>query len=88
MSATVAPSEFTKRTQRASAIAGIERSIPDGSALPLNPVALVWREEMIRRVAYYRSLQRQPCLGKELEDWLAAEREIDDLIACGGAPYA
>ena len=46
-----------------------------------------WREPMIRRAAYLRALNRGFQPGKELEDWLAAEREVDDLIACGAAPY-
>jgi Protein of unknown function (DUF2934) len=52
------------------------------------PAAIVWRDEMIRQAAYFRSQQRRPCPGKDLEDWLAAERQIDELRACGGAPYA
>jgi hypothetical protein len=59
------------------------------SAAPTcNPAAIVWREEMIREAAYFRSQRRRPGTGKDLEDWLAAEREIDELRACGGAPYA
>jgi hypothetical protein len=50
--------------------------------------AIGWREEMIRHTAYIRSQRRATCPGKELEDWLAAEQEVDLLIACGGAPYA
>jgi hypothetical protein len=46
-----------------------------------------WREPMIRRAAYLRSLDRGFQPGKELEDWLAAEAEIDHLMACGAAPY-
>jgi nicotinamidase-related amidase len=42
---------------------------------------------MIRRAAYLRSLNRGSRPGNELEDWLAAEQEIDELIACGAAPY-
>jgi Protein of unknown function (DUF2934) len=40
-------------------------------------VERAWREKCIRDAAYFRSLRRAPCVGKELEDWLAAEREID-----------
>jgi CBS domain-containing protein len=56
-------------------------------ATPNHPACLGWREPMIRRAAYLRSLDRPACPGKELEDWLVAEREIDNLIACGAAPY-
>jgi len=53
----------------------------------LHPVTQRWREPMIRRAAYFRSLNRGFQPGHELEDWLAAEREVDDLAACGAAPY-
>jgi hypothetical protein len=53
----------------------------------LHPATQGWREPMIRRAAYLRSLNRGFQPGKELEDWLAAEQEIEDLIACGAAPY-
>jgi hypothetical protein len=43
--------------------------------------------ETIRRAAYLRSLNRGFQPGKGLEDWLAAEHEIEHLIACGAAPY-
>ena len=52
-----------------------------------HPATQGWREPMIRRAAYLRSLNRRYQPGHELEDWLIAEREIDDLIACGAAPY-
>jgi len=35
------------------------------------------REERIAISAYWRAAQRQFAPGNELEDWLAAEREID-----------
>jgi hypothetical protein len=52
-----------------------------------HPATHGWREPTIRRAAYLRSLSRGFPPGKELEDWLAAEQEIDHLIACGAAPY-
>jgi len=42
-------------------------------------VERAWRESRIRKAAYFRSLCRPPGCGKELEDWLAAEREFDAL---------
>ena len=46
-----------------------------------NPlVEQAWRDKLIREAAYLRSQHRRPCLGKELEDWLAAEREIDESL--------
>ena len=44
-------------------------------------VERAWREKKIRDAAYFRSLRRAPCPGKEMEDWLAAEREVDDVCA-------
>ena len=44
-------------------------------------VERAWREKQIRDAAYFRSLCRPPGCGKELEDWLAAEQEIDGLRA-------
>jgi hypothetical protein len=54
----------------------------------LHPAIQGWREPMIRRAAYLRSLNRGFRPGNELEDWLAAEREVDELAACGAAPYS
>ncbi len=46
-----------------------------------NPlVEQTWRDKLVREAAYFRSQQRRPCAGKELDDWLAAEREIDELL--------
>jgi hypothetical protein len=36
---------------------------------------------MIREAAYFRAEHREFAPGHELEDWLAAEREIDWLLA-------
>lgn len=35
------------------------------------------REQMIAKAAYFRAEQRNFAPGHELEDWLAAEREVD-----------
>jgi Protein of unknown function (DUF2934) len=46
-----------------------------------NPlVEQAWRDKMVREAAYFRSQHRRPCHGKELEDWLAAEREVDEAL--------
>jgi hypothetical protein len=46
-----------------------------------NPlVEQAWRDKLVREAAYFRSQHRRPCPGKELEDWLAAEREIDESL--------
>jgi Protein of unknown function (DUF2934) len=36
-----------------------------------------WRGKMVCEAAYFRSQHRQPCIGRELEDWLAAEKEVE-----------
>lgn len=61
--------------------------VPFDIRLYLHPATHGWREPMIRMAAYLRSLNRRFQPGKELEDWLSAEQEIDHLIACGAAPY-
>jgi hypothetical protein len=35
---------------------------------------------MIRDAAYFRAQERGFTPGKEMEDWLAAEQEVDELI--------
>ena len=45
---------------------------------PLIPASL--RHDMIRDVAYYRAQARDFEPGRELEDWLVAEQEVDELI--------
>ncbi len=81
-----------RRPPRRAAACGSEQissapSTPLDTTPYLYPATRGWREPMIRRAAYLRSLNRQFQPGKELEDWLAAEQEIDNLIACGAAPY-
>jgi len=39
------------------------------------------REAMIREAAYFRAERRGFAQGAELDDWLAAEAEIDSLLA-------
>jgi len=44
---------------------------------PCPLAAQAWRERMIKEAAYYRFLQRGGGPDRELEDWEAAEREVD-----------
>lgn len=91
MSASVNPTSRGKSrpgTSSGSVSSARATSTPVDRPAVYHPAGMGWREEMIRRTANLRSQHRAPCPGKELEDWLAAEREIDQLIACGGAPYA
>lgn len=44
-------------------------------------VAAEQREDMVRTAAYFRAIQRGFAEGHAEEDWLAAEREIDERLA-------
>jgi len=44
------------------------------------------REELIRERAFLRAERRGFAPGAELDDWLAAEREVDHWLATRGAP--
>ena len=50
---------------------------------PLIPASL--RHDMIRDAAYFRAQARGFVPGKEVDDWLAAEQDVDELIMrrCG-----
>jgi hypothetical protein len=43
------------------------------------------REVMIREAAYFRAERRAFASGGEIEDWFAAEREIDDALTQSAA---
>jgi hypothetical protein len=45
---------------------------------PLIPASL--RSDMIRDAAYFRAEARGFAPGKEIEDWLAAEQDVEELI--------
>lgn len=53
-----------------------------------SPGNTVLRETMIRQAAYFRAEQRSFAPGKELEDWFAAEQEIDALLTQGASAAA
>ncbi|MEO8443756.1 MAG: DUF2934 domain-containing protein [Gammaproteobacteria bacterium] len=44
------------------------------------------RYRMIAEAAYFRAEQRGFVAGSELGDWLAAEIEVDDLLAAANTP--
>jgi Protein of unknown function (DUF2934) len=52
-----------------------------GNAPIFDPADTGLRDEMIRQAAYFRSQHRRDFPGNELDDWLAAEHEIDAMIA-------
>jgi len=87
------PIDPSRRGQpRRAASCGSEQ-VSSATSKPLDlrpyphPCTQGWREPMIRRSAYLRSLNRGFQPGKERDDWLAAEQEIENRIACGAAPY-
>lgn len=43
------------------------------------------RRRMVAEAAYYRALSRGFAAGGEVDDWLAAEREIDLLFGAAGS---
>src|SRR4051812_21467528 len=51
---------------------------PATRSVPLIPASL--RLDMIRDAAFFRAEARSFAPGQEIEDWLAAEQDIDDLI--------
>ncbi|HVO45761.1 MAG TPA: DUF2934 domain-containing protein [Steroidobacteraceae bacterium] len=72
-----------------------EAGAPSRSAHPELPAAELpdpcpaaeqaWRRRMIEEAAYYRYLHRGGQPGRELEDWVAAEHEVDAFLfmPCG-----
>jgi hypothetical protein len=63
------------------------KSIPETSmaaAQPSTSITASDRQAMIATAAYYRAEKRQFAPGGELEDWIAAESEIESLIDSGG----
>ncbi|MGQ9830185.1 MAG: DUF2934 domain-containing protein [Thermochromatium sp.] len=70
----------TKRGKSSSSTPA-ERSDHQGSLHQLANVSEEQRQDMIREAAYYKAEKRNFAPGHEAEDWAAAEREIDELIA-------
>ncbi len=59
--------------------AGWPENLPD----PKSTHPAIWaafRHRMVSDAAYLRSQHRQPCIGRELEDWLAAEHEVEEYL--------
>jgi hypothetical protein len=54
---------------------------PNSSASPnQRPIDPTQREAVIRKAAYLRAERRGFGMGKEIEDWLAAEAEVDSSL--------
>jgi hypothetical protein len=56
----------------------IHRAAVSSRGSPLIPASL--RHDMIRHAAYFRAQARGFVPGKEIEDWLAAEQDVEELI--------
>jgi hypothetical protein len=73
----------TSRQPEAAPVAS--DSTPAPAAAIVLSLSTVDRELMIRTAAYYRAERRNFASGHALEDWLAAESEIDAALL-GGSP--
>jgi hypothetical protein len=77
----------TRRTTDTSATKPATRRTVLGrsTAAGTRPVSAEARRAMIAERAYLRSERRGFAPGREAEDWLAAEAEIDSLLKAGRA---
>ena len=71
----------TPKRGKSSASTAPKLSDHQGSLRELATVSEAKRQDMIREAAYYKAEKRRFAPGHEAEDWAAAEREIDELIA-------
>jgi hypothetical protein len=55
-------------------------------SLPVKQVSAEERWSMIAQAAYFRAEQRNFAPGHELEDWVAAEGEVDRKLARSDSP--
>jgi len=62
------------------------RELPSPEQAPDVPAAEKTREGMIRDAAYLLAERRGFCPGKELDDWLEAEQQIDRWLAAHASP--
>jgi Protein of unknown function (DUF2934) len=53
-------------------------------SLPVKRVSEEERREMIARAAYFRAEKREFAPGYEVEDWVAAEADVDRELAARG----
>lgn len=79
--ASAAPTASAKRGKTSAAAAPPKLSDHQGSLRQLATVSEEKRQDMIREAAYYKAEKRNFAPGHDAEDWAAAEREIDELIA-------
>lgn len=79
--AAATPAATTPKRGKSSASTAPKLSDHQGSLRELATVSEAKRQDMIREAAYYKAEKRRFAPGHEAEDWAAAEREIDELIA-------
>ena len=86
----------SRRRQQGKSLPKIDPAIADSAAdPPIRPnfaaiddaasITAEEREELIRKAAYLHAESRGFSPGHELDDWLAAQSQIDQLIASGNA---
>jgi len=64
----------------APATTGAAKSTPPEQATPSGAVSLEERNRMVAEAAYYKAEHRGFAEGSPLEDWLAAETQIDAML--------
>ena len=72
---TIKKSRPTLHTSRGKVVAQGES--PSATAPPASPAGTAGRLELIAVAAYYLAQRRNFTPGHDLDDWLAAEREVD-----------
>lgn len=68
--------------EKGAAQSAVEPAAGPGAVAALSPEE---RRRMIAEAAYFRAERRGFALGGELDDWIAAEAEIDRLAELGGS---
>jgi hypothetical protein len=56
-----------------------KKPLPPSALAPVSEPGEAQRGALIAEAAYYRAEKRGFAPGKELDDWLAAEKEIEEL---------
>ena len=83
----IAPRTVVKPSVTREAISGLAKA-PGAAVKSGQPAAVLsaaQREAMIREAAYFRAERRAFAPGGELEDWLAAERQIETALTRSAA---
>lgn len=88
-----APAKSTKSRRKPSSVAtpeSVASPEPSSEARETGPasaertrITVSDRRGMIAMAAYYRAEKRRFAPGFEIEDWIAAEREVDELLRRG-----